>query len=53
MELTALQSVVCIVVSALLGYAAPTDASPFRADHDGLSSIPSPVFDEEYGFILS
>jgi hypothetical protein len=43
MELTALQSVVCIVVSALLGYAVPTDASPFRADRDGLSSIPSPV----------
>jgi hypothetical protein len=37
MELTALQSVVCIVVSALLGYAAPTVASPFRADRDGLS----------------
>jgi hypothetical protein len=36
MELTALQSVVCIVVSALLGYAAPTAASPFRADRDGL-----------------
>jgi hypothetical protein len=37
MELTALQSVVCIVVSALLGYAAPIVASPFRADRDGLS----------------
>jgi hypothetical protein len=36
MELTALQSVVCIVVSALLGYAAPIVASPFRADRDGL-----------------
>lgn len=36
MELTALQSVVCIVVSALSGYAAPTVASPFRADRDGL-----------------
>jgi hypothetical protein len=36
MELTALESVVCIVVSALLGYAAPTVASPFRADRDGL-----------------
>lgn len=36
MELTALQSVVCIVVSALSGYAAPIDASPFRADRDGL-----------------
>jgi hypothetical protein len=36
MELAALQSVVCIVVSALLGYAAPIVASPFRADRDGL-----------------
>jgi hypothetical protein len=43
MELAALQSVVCIFVSALLGYAAPTDVSPFRADHDGLPSIPSPA----------
>jgi hypothetical protein len=53
MELTALQSVVCIVVSALLGYAAPTVASPFLADRGGLPSIPSPAFDEEVGFILS
>jgi len=53
MELAALQSLVCIVVAALLGYAAPTVASPFRADRDGLPSIPSPVFGEEGGFILS
>jgi hypothetical protein len=53
MELTALQSLVCIFVAALLGYAAPTDASPFRADRDGLPSIPSPDFGEEGGFILS
>jgi hypothetical protein len=52
-ELTALQSIVCIVVVALLGYAAPTDASPFLADRGGLPSIPAPVFGEENGFILS
>jgi hypothetical protein len=32
------KSVVCTVVSALSGYAVPIDASPFRADRDGLSS---------------
>jgi hypothetical protein len=32
------KSVVCTVVSALMGYAVSIDASPFRADRDGLSS---------------
>jgi hypothetical protein len=32
------ESVVCTVVSALMGYAVPIDASPFRADRDGFSS---------------
>jgi hypothetical protein len=52
-ELTALQSFIGTVVSALLGYAAPTDASPFLMDRGGLPSIPAPVFGEENGFILS
>jgi hypothetical protein len=52
-ELTALQSVVCINVPALLGYADPTDASPFLMDRGGLPSIPAPSFGEERGFILS
>ena len=43
----------CTVVSALLGYAAPIDASPFRADRDGLSSDTFPRLPfKETGFIL-
>jgi hypothetical protein len=54
MELTALQSIVCIVVSALLGYAAPIVASPFLADRDGLpcDTVPRHRF-KDAGFILS
>jgi hypothetical protein len=49
MKLTALQSVVGIVVAALSGYAAPTDASPFLADRGGLPRDTGPRFGEETG----
>jgi hypothetical protein len=53
MELTALQSVVSTAVEALVGYASPTDASPFLTDRGGLPSDTGPRLVEENGFILS
>jgi hypothetical protein len=49
MKLTALQSIVSTVVVALLGYATPTDASPFLTDRCGLPSDTGPHFGEEAG----